>query len=410
MIALLHQAAPAKTGISTMNETIYLDNAATSYPKPDSVCGAVGDALKNLGSAGRGAHRLSLQASRLVFETRTAVGEFLGAPAERIIFTPGCTYSINTVLKGVSWAEGDNVLVSSMEHNAVMRPLHQLKLQKGINVNILPYSPGEIVSPRALADQLRSTSVKLCVLTEGSNVTGEILNLEACADLCARSGVPLLVDAAQTAGRKKNTLQHEGIAFWAASAHKGLYGPSGIGLLYVNPRFDLEPLVAGGTGSASEQMTVPSAYPDRLEPGTMPVHAIAGLQAGLEFVLSTGIDRILEHEDQLSRRFLRWCSEHPALIRTFGAHSAHDRLPVVSFQLKEMTCDRVADILDTEYGICVRSGLHCSALAHTTIGTIDQGTVRASFGYFTTVDDIDELCEALSQFARSTAKPTTSAG
>jgi cysteine desulfurase family protein len=409
MIALLHQSALAMTAIGTMNE-IYLDNAATSFPKPDSVCRNVDRALRDLGSAGRGAHKLALEASRLVFETRTAVGEFLGASPERIIFTPGCTYSINTVLKGLSWKEGDNVLVSSMEHNAVMRPLHQLQRQRRIKLIVAPYSPGEIVSADVLADQLRSTSPKLCVLTEGSNVTGEILNLQACADLCARSGVPLLVDAAQTAGRRQNALQHEGIAFWAASAHKGLYGPSGIGLLYVNPRFDLEPLVAGGTGSASEQMIMPSAYPDHLEPGTMPVHAIAGLQAGLQFVLSTGIDKILEHEDALSRKFLRWCNEHPALIRTFGNTDAHDRLPVVSFHLHDMTCDRVADILDTEYGICVRPGLHCSALAHTTLGTLEQGTVRASFGFSTTADDIDKLCDALSQLSRTAANRTTPAG
>jgi len=378
---------------------IYLDNAATSYPKPEQVYAAVDRSMREGGSAGRGAHKLAMDAARQVFDARNSIAQFLGCHGERLVFTPGCTHSINYVLKGIPLELGDTVVVSALEHNSIMRPLHQLVRTKKINVAVLPYSAGEIVGKASLRDALKSLKPKLCALTHGSNVTGEMLNLEVVAEICRDQNVPLLIDAAQTAGREQGVLSHKGITFWAASGHKGLFGPSGIGVLYVNPRFDLEPLIAGGTGSASEKLEVPAEYPDHLEPGTVATHNIAGLAAGVEFVKETGPKTIQEHEERLMKRFLEWCRSNPQ-INTFGQISSNKRLPLHSFDCRALTPDRVADMLDTEYGIAVRAGLHCAAQAHKTLGTTKRGTVRASFGFFNTDGDVEALCTALATLTR----------
>lgn len=409
---------------------IYLDNAATTYPKPEEVYRAADACFRRAGNPGRGGHKLALQSARTVFEAREDAARFLKAgSSDRLIFTPGCTYSINMVIKGLGTArhmggrayldEGDVVLTSPLEHNAVMRTLKQIERQKGIRIRSLPYSPGKIFKPEDLTGHIEELKPKLVVTIEGSNVTGEVIETDKVAAICHEHSVPLLVDAAQTAGHFETDLSLPGITFWCASAHKSLMGAGGLGLLYVgeNRHSDwggaLEPLVTGGTGSASESLLMPEILPDRLEAGSAPVVAIGVLKAALEWIDATGREKIEAHTRALKERFLSRMREE-RFLKIFAHHEGlqsdalSDRdcramrsLPNVSFTLDGMTPDRVADVLDRDFSIAVRPGLHCAALAHETLGTTESGLVRASFGYFNTEADVDRLCQALESMAGS---------
>lgn len=384
-------------------ELIYFDNAATSFPKPEPVLVAHTAALRNLGSAGRGGHRLALDAARVVFDTRTRLADFLGVRnSERLVFTPGCTYSINIALKGFL-QPGDTVLVSALEHNAVMRPLRQLEIERAIRIVKLPYCSRVIVSTDDLGRAIEQFNPKLCAFLEGSNVTGELLDVSRIAAVCKSHATALLIDAAQTAGRREGVLQQDGITFWCASGHKGLLGAPGVGILYVGFGVQLHPLVAGGTGSASESVEMPLAYPDHLEPGTAPIPAIAALGAGLEYIKSIGTQSIVEHEDRLKRQFLRWSREQQFTEEYPRREEANSdaTLPIVSFKIKGLSPDRVADSLDRDYQIAVRAGHHCSANAHAVLGTMESGLVRASFGFFNTADQVDRFCAALEALANA---------
>jgi len=366
----------------------------------------------------------------MIFESRETIADFLGAPkSERLIFTPGCTQSLNMVLNSFCannpQLQSDGViLLSGLEHNAVMRPLYALKSRIGFRMQFLPYSAGAFCNLNDLEAALKQLQPALFVLTEGSNVTGEIADWFAVADLCKKYAVPLLIDAAQTAGRFPQCLAHDGITFWCASAHKGLMGPQGLGLLYVHPDFSLEPFVRGGTGSASEQLTMPDVYPDHLEPGTMPVFLIAGLNAGVTWLKKVGVEKIVRHENLLARRFLSWALEAPSVkvyggprmtSFTDGDNPSRDkspreisprdinrqaRLPTLSFELTGKSADQVADFLDRNASIAVRSGLHCSLQAHRALGTESTGLVRASFGFFNSIDEVDRLCANLEKLVK----------
>jgi cysteine desulfurase / selenocysteine lyase len=378
--------------------TIYFDNAATSHPKPEEVYRAADSFLRAGGSPGRSAHELSVMASRRVFEARMKIAGFLGIKSpERLIFTPGCTQSINMVLNGIAFRKGDRVLVSSLEHNAVMRCLHKLKSEKCIEIIRLPYFPGQIFSEIELENQLKNARPALCVFLEASNVTGEVLDLSNVSRLCSLYETPLLVDAAQSAGVVQTRLDNLALTYWCASGHKGLFGVPGIGLLFVHPEADIAPLVYGGTGSHSQELSMPAVYPDRLEPGTMSGPAIAGLAAGVEFLERTGPDKIMAHEMDLCRSFLEWLKAQPD-YRVVGTKARH-RAPLVSFSIKGMDSNRVAELLDRDCGICVRSGLHCSASAHESLGTLESGLVRVSFSYFNTQKEVTTLCKALGHIA-----------
>ncbi len=405
------------------NSIIYFDNAATSYPKPDEVYQAEDAQFRVAGSPGRGAHSIAYRSAFSVFENRQAIAYFLGAQkAEQLVFTPGCTYSINMVLKGMSEGkkpflqENDVILISSLEHNAVMRPLQQLAKKLSLKIICLTYRPGGFGDLREFHHTLTELKPKLVILTEGSNVTGEIFDLHVAAGLCKEAGVALLVDAAQTAGRFPGCLENEGISFWCASAHKGLLGPPGLGLLYVNSDIQLEPLIAGGTGSASESFEMPEVFPDHLESGTVPSQAIAGLRAGVEWLKKQGASNIQKEENALVERFLSWCADQP-FVQVYGFYRTSEkarvdyhaaiesiptRLPTVSFRLSNKSPDQVADILDREASIAVRAGLHCAAQAHQMLGTTDKGLVRVSFNSFNKLSQVDVLCRALEKILRTT--------
>lgn len=386
----------------------YFDNAATSYPKPEAVYVAADDYFRACGNPGRGAHTLAMESARAIFEGRELIANFLGASSsERLLFTPSCTYSINAVLKGLRLKKGDVVVTSALEHNSVMRPLRQLEKTIGIKVLVLPYADRGVVNVRLFKDSIRAMKPKLVIVAHASNVTGELVDVDGIAEQCQAANVPLLVDAAQTAGRFKGCLNHPGITYWCASGHKGMMGAPGVGLLFIRPDERLEPLVAGGTGSMSEKLEMPSTYPDRMEPGTIAGPAIAALAAGVDFIRKTGVQMIAEHEAVLTAEFRQWCSRNKQIKvygRSFfgsdGTLRLCDSAPLVSFSVEGLSPDRVADILDRQFGIAVRSGLHCASQAHSALNTTAQGLTRVSFGYFNTFDELEALCDSLSAMVK----------
>ncbi|MFN8659116.1 MAG: aminotransferase class V-fold PLP-dependent enzyme [Candidatus Obscuribacterales bacterium] len=374
---------------------IYLDNAATTLPKPEDVYAAHSHFLREAGNPGRGAHQFAMQAARAIHNSRVLIADLLGAKhPERLIFTPGCTYSLNMVIKGFKLEQGDSVVVSAIEHNAVMRPLTQLQNQIGLKVHTLPYKPWSVVDLHDLTSALLREKPKLCIISEASNVTGEIVDLRLVSTICQANRVPLVVDAAQTAGRLPFSADALGVAAWCASGHKGLMGPPGVGLLYASPDLKLEPIIAGGTGSHSEDLQMPEELPDRYEVGTPNGPAIAGLGAAAHWIGQQGGFAVLtEKEQQLLKRFLDWAGTRPWL-EILGAFDAK-RVATVSFRLPNVAPDMVASLLESDHGIAARSGLHCAQAAHLALGTLDTGAVRVSFGYFNKPEDVDALCTAL---------------
>ncbi len=381
---------------------IYFDNAATSFPKPNSVYSAHDNYLRSAGNPGRGSHDLAFNSARTIFESRISLAEFLGAQnAERIVFTPGCTYSINFVLHGLQLKRGDCVVTSALEHNAVMRSLKNCEQTMDLKIVVVPYAPTGTVDPSALAQVLAAAKPRLCVFAEASNVSGERIPIQSVAEVCAKHQVKLLIDAAQTAGSEENCLRHSGITYWAAPGHKGLMGAPGAGVLFVREGEQLAPLVHGGTGSSSEALGMPAAYPDHLEPGTLAGPAIAALGAGVDFVRKTGASAISEHEHLLASQFREWCYSK-SWLKIAGNTFANKRkaspsecAPVVSIAHERLSPDRIADVLNREDSIAVRPGLHCAAQAHETLGTSKQGLLRISFGFFNTHDELSALCDAL---------------
>ncbi|MGD9684629.1 MAG: aminotransferase class V-fold PLP-dependent enzyme [Candidatus Obscuribacterales bacterium] len=389
---------------------IYFDNAATSFPKPEPVFRAIDHYLRHAGNPGRGGHSFSLAGARAIFEARESIAQFLGiAETERLLFTPGCTESINIVLKGMvrqgKLSRGDRVVTTNMEHNSVMRPLTELAGDPGIEIVSVPYSCEEERFGSALRAALKD-GAGLCIVSRASNVTGELLPVKVASRLCAEAGVPLAVDAAQSAGKVEVDLSKSGVTFWCASGHKGLMGPPGVGLLYIAPGVDLAPLITGGTGSHSESYEIPAILPDRFEAGTQPGQNIAGLAAAVGWLKKRGAEDMLRHELNLTQCFHAWADEHenveifgPGIMDGIRIEAEPWKMPVVAFRLKGIDSNRVADALDSEYGIAVRSGLHCAYAAHKSLGTEKSGLVRASFGPFNTMIEVEKLIASLAEVA-----------
>ncbi len=384
--------------------TIYFDNAATSFPKPPPVLEAVTAFLRDCGNPGRGGHRLSLEGARRIFETRENVASFLGVKAsERILFTPGCTHSISDVLKGRSekgsFSAGDLVLTGPLEHNAVTRPLHQIKRKHDLTVELLDVESQQI--------QLEKKPV-LMVLNAASNVTGAVLDLEKISAYCLSHNIPLLIDAAQTAGKIDVDLDKlKGVTFYCASSHKGFLGAPGAGILYIAEGWEseLEPTITGGTGSKSEDLAPPSSLPDRFEAGTADGPAIISINAGIDWIKQKGANEILQHELNLKESFIDWAKNSRFMHIVEGGYGkfTHKEIPslaTVSFLVEGVPSSTVAAKLDEDYQIAVRGGLHCSRQAHLKIGSLKSGLVRASFGHNNTVAEVETLCRALNEITK----------
>ena len=376
----------------------YLDNSATSWPKPPAVIAAISESLTNYGgSPGRSGHHFSVKASKEVFETRELIASFFNSPSsDRVIFTSNATHAINIALKGIL-KKGDHVLISSMEHNSVIRPLRFLEKEKSIEITIVDCNKNGQINIEQLKNNIKPNT-KMVVTIHGSNVTGAILPIREIGAICKSKNILYMVDAAQTAGIIPIDIQKDNIDILAFTGHKELYGPTGIGGLCIKNDLQIESLIQGGTGSKSEMEIHPSFYPDLLEAGTQNMPGIIGLKAGLNYILKLGMDNLRNKQFQLTNYFISQLKEIENII-LYGCDSKEERLPVISLNIKNIVPSDLAFTLDKEFGIMVRAGLHCSPLAHKSIGTFPQGTVRFSIGGFTTEEDIQLTIHALQKIA-----------
>jgi cysteine desulfurase/selenocysteine lyase len=379
------------------SRSIYLDNAATTYPKPEVVYQAIERFMRDIGgSAGRSGHWRAVETGRMVYEARQSVAELFGVPDPlRVIFTKNATEALNIAIQGLL-KPGDHVVTSSMEHNSVMRPL-EAAAASGVTYSVVECARDGKLDPADLAAAIRP-GTSLVALNHASNVTGTILPVEEAAAITKKAGVLLLVDAAQTAGRLPIDSAGTGIDLLAFTGHKELFGPQGTGGLYIRDGLDVAPLCYGGTGSKSSRLQQPEELPDRYESGTLNAAGIIGLGAGVKFVSSAGIDAIREHEVRLLERLAEGIAGLSG-ITIHGPADQRDRIGVVSLTLETLSPPEAAERLDTQYGIATRAGLHCAPLAHRTIGTLDSGTLRLSFSYMNTEDEVDYLLECLGELA-----------
>jgi cysteine desulfurase/selenocysteine lyase len=381
---------------------IYLDNAATSWPKPPQVLAAMARFLTEVGAnPGRSGHRLSVEAGRIVYAAREAVAELFHAPDPlRVVFGMNATEGLNLALRGLL-RPGDHVVTSSMEHNSVMRPLRALE-REGVPVTVVPCSPEGFLDPQAVLSALRPET-RLVVLNHASNVTGTLLPVAEVGRALHRMGGPLLVvDAAQSGGAVPIDMQANGIDLLAFTGHKSLYGPMGTGGLIIGERVPLEefrPLIRGGTGSRSEREEQPDFLPDMCESGTPNAVGLAGLEAGVRWVLERTVEVLRAHEVELTQRLSDGLREIPG-VTVYGPDDARLRTAVVSFNIAGMEPSEVGMRLDEEYGIMCRVGLHCAPAAHRTIGTFPAGTVRFALGAFTTREEVDAALRAVARLAR----------
>lgn len=381
---------------------IYLDHAATSWPKPPEVIRAMSQFLEcSGGNPGRSGHRLSIDAGRVVFNTREALAELFNAPDPmRVFFTSNATHAINLGLMGLL-KPGDHVVTSGMEHNSVMRPLRALEC-KGVQLTVVPCGPDGSLRPEDIAGSL-TPFTKMVTIAHASNVSGTVLPVSEISEVVHRVGALLLVDAAQTAGVLSIDIQKMGIDLLAFTGHKGLQGPPGTGGLILGQSVDaaeMEPLMRGGTGSRSEFEFQPEDFPDKFESGTLNGAGIAGLGAGIRWILDRGLDAILGHETELKKALLEGLGNIPG-ITVYGPQAPSERTAVISFTARGHRVSDIGFVLDEEYGVLTRVGLHCAPAAHRTIGTFPDGTVRFAPGVQTTAVEVSKAIEAVARIMRS---------
>jgi cysteine desulfurase family protein len=379
---------------------IYLDNAATSFPKPPEVAEAIQDFLtRRAGNPGRSGHSLALAADAVVAETRRSLASLFGVrDPSRLAFTLNATEALNLAMYGLL-RPGDRVVTTSMEHNSVSRPLFALA-ERGVEVVSLPCASDGSLDLDDLDRELRSAPTRLVAMTHASNVCGTILPISGAADLAHRHGALLLVDAAQTAGVLPIDVTEQSIDLLAFPGHKGLLGPTGTGGLFVAPGVDLRPLRQGGTGTRSELLVQPNEMPYSLEAGTVNTVGIAGLGAALRVLKAAGVEAVRARESAIGARLLAGLQEIKG-VTIHGLVDPAQRVAVVSVTLQGWEPIDVAAALDSAFGIAVRAGLHCAPLAHRTLGTFPSGTVRLAPGFSTTEEEIDQTLIALRELSLS---------
>lgn len=379
---------------------IYLDNAATSWPKPDGVADAMVRFLRDVGAnPGRSGHALANAAEHVRLDAREAVAALFNlSDPFRVIFTAGATSAINLVLHGLL-TPGAHVVTTGIEHNAVMRPLRGLEA-RGVSVAVVPCRPDGSLEVTSV-EQCLTPATRLIVINHASNVCGTVLPVRDIGALARSRGIPLLVDAAQTAGAWPIDLGADPIDLLAFCGHKGLLGPTGTGGLAISESFDIDrlpPLIHGGTGSRSEQDVQPDFLPDKYEAGTPNIVGLAGLAASVRYVLARGVDVIRRHEQGLAARLIAELKDI-AGVQVYGTGDATRQVAVVSFNIAGRTCAEVASSLEQGFGVLCRPGLHCAPVAHRTLGTLPGGTVRFAPGLFTTSDEIERTVDAVRRVA-----------
>lgn len=373
-----------------MSQKIYFDNGSTSWPKAPGVATAMSELLESGAfNINRGNYEGAYELESQVLMTRMQLARLFHAPDSRcVIFTPGITYSLNYLIKGLL-KPGDHVLVSSLEHNAVMRPLRQLSAQN-IHYTMIPADPDGTTHPESVED-LILPNTKAVIMLHASNVCGTILPIREIGEICKRHHLFFAVDTAQSAGSIDIDMQECQIDFLAFTGHKGLLGPQGIGGFLISEAFDheLTPLIAGGTGSQSDSLFMPDYLPDKYESGTMNLPGIVGLHAALSYLEAEGIDTIHQKKMNLTKYFLENTQSIPQ-AQIIGKKDLADRLAVVSLDFPDYDNAQIAFTLEQDYGIMTRVGLHCAPMAHQTLHTLPQGTIRFAFSSFNTVHEIDQ--------------------
>lgn len=374
---------------------IYLDNAATGFPKPRRVVQAVGRALQMYGAnLGRGGYSLSLAAGEQVFRVRQQLAQEYGTAPERVIFTSGCTMSMNLVLQGCL-AGGGGLLTSAWEHNCVLRPAAALVGRGKVRWEQVPGTGADLVE--GIASRIRPDTA-LVECTHGSNVTGQVFPVREIGAVCHRMGVPFAVDAAQTGGSLPLNLKQDHIDYLCLAGHKGFYGPAGIGVLLLGENAQLPPLLYGGTGSNSADPAMPEFYPDRLEPGTLNTPGILGLGAGVVWRKQLG-QAALERELALCRKLEQGLSRIPGVQVYTQGYRGGERMPLMLFNIAGYTSQQAANVLGQK-GFALRGGLHCAPSAHAQLGTLEEGAVRCSIGAFNTPAEVERLVEAVGKMTK----------
>ena len=381
---------------------IYLDNASTSFPKAPTVATAMSDYITNRGiNINRGSYALAYDVEDIIYTTRQRLNTlFNGHDPSHVIFTQNVTMSLNIVIKGLLKA-GDHVLVSSMEHNAVMRPLTQL-LDKDITFDTIPCDSTGYIQMESIEPLIRPNTVAL-IINHASNVCGTIQPLESIGSICKAHNLQFIVDAAQTAGVIPIDVKAYHIDALCFTGHKGLLGPQGIGGIILTKEMaqTLIPLIAGGTGSFSHLETMPTHMPDAFEAGTLNLPGIIGLNEGLSYIESQGMENIHNHELALTQAFLEGLQSID-VVNIIGKQDIQDRTAVVSITIDSMDPASIAYELESAYHIMTRVGLHCAPRAHQTLGTYPEGNVRFSFGYANTLKDVESALSALQRIAKNT--------
>lgn len=378
---------------------IYLDNAATTMHKPQTVIDAVTQAMRSLGNAGRGATSGALDAARTIHGCRAKLARLLGCPrADHVCFTPNSTAALNTVINGVV-RPGDHVVTTVLEHNSVLRPLNRLAAEQGVTVEHAGCDANGVLDYDEL-EQLVTPGTRAVVVTHASNVTGNAVDIARVAAMAHAAGALVIVDASQSAGAAKIDMHGMGFDIVCFTGHKGLMGPQGTGGLAVAEDVDVAPWAMGGTGVHSFDALQPMEWPTRLEAGTLNGHGIAGLSAGLDFIETQGgVEAIAAHERALADRFLAGVREIPG-ITLYGAFDQPTRSAIVSLNVGDVDSAEISDALMQGWGIATRPGAHCAPLMHRALGTERQGIVRFSFGYFNTVEEVDTAIDAVRDLAR----------
>ena len=378
---------------------IYLDNAATTYPKPEKVYDSIMDCMKNYcANPGRAGHKLAMKAAREIYDARENIARLFNIDNPMtIVFTNNATDSLNLAIKGVV-KKGDHIITTSMEHNSVIRPIKSLE-KYGIENTIVQCDKEGFLNIEDIKKAIRKNT-KLIVTTHASNVCGTIIDIKSVGEIARENNILYLVDASQTAGVYDIDVKDIHVDMIAAPGHKCLLGPQGTGILYIREGLNVDILKEGGTGSKSEDLFQPELTPDKYESGTHNTPGIVGLNQGVKFVLEKGINNIKTHEEELCQYMLDRLEEVPNIV-IYGPKDSKKRAAVISINIPNIDSGEITFLLDSEYNIATRSGIHCAPLAHKTLGTIEQGTVRFSLGYFNTKEDIDSAVKALKEIVNN---------
>ena len=377
---------------------IYLDNAATTLKKPESVIDAVANAMRTLGNSSRGTHGTSLSAARVIFDARLKLAEFFGAAGpENVIFTTNATEALNIAIRGIV-GEGDHVITTELEHNSVLRPLYLLEAQKNVSLSFLKADSEGRIDPAEIEGLIRPET-RAIVTTHASNLTGNMVDIATVAEIAHSHGLIYIVDASQTAGCKPIDVRKMGIDVLCFTGHKGMLGPQGTGGLIIGSDVYIRPFKVGGTGVQSYSMTQPDELPTRLEAGTLNGHGIAGLSAAVDFINEVGVDQIDAREQTLMKHFVSGVSEIPG-VKIYGDFTA-PRAAIVCLNIRDLDSGQVSDVLSLDYDIATRPGAHCAPLMHKALGTVSQGAVRFSFSYFNTEEEIDAAISAVREIAEN---------